>query len=609
MQIAYHNSNNNNNNNKSSSNEIYKVVDKKIKNETSIENLLHLYNVIDFQNINRCNSKFKNKFTPFKINQTASSNANISQHPLPQINARTKAYIIDNDHDGRNGLIILPQVLTTMQQIYYSYHSLTSLCEPTTAKSNLNKNEFEPNLFKKFVENHIDDGNIINKKMLDLKWTTHGYHFNWDKRIYQEHNKNEFPTSLNELSKHIIKSTFVANNNNNDDDDDSINNKHYGIQDDDNNNSNVDFYPEASIVNFYSNKGRMGGHKDDVEPDQTSPVVSISLCNDAIFLIGGSNKHIEPIPIRLRSGDVMIMSGSSRRAVHGISTILQQTIEPHLLNGLIDYSISHIISKNNVNPSYQKSRNEERKEKLMDYFQILRININVRQVYDRSRKTIGLLNQRKTMIQQQQRILSLDLPIRNVPSTIADLSNSTKNRNMTSTSDLPVRNLTSNSSSLTTPPVVFLDIDGVLNYTRSNSEIHLEPELVQRFRKLHDATRFKIVLSTFWRGFKDYVEYILSRKGFPKDQIIGTTTLNGNHATNTASNPLRKRADDIMEYLAANPHIKSFVILDDRISASNSILAKHFVHTVSKEGLTDEKAKDALNILNNLTWNNTSTKL
>ena len=68
--------------------------------------------------------------------------------------------------------------------------------------------------------------------------------------------------------------------------------------------------------------------------------------------------------------------------------------------------------------------------------------------------------------------------------------------------------------------------------------------------------------------------------------------------------------DDIMEYLAANPHIKSFVILDDRISASNSILAKHFVHTVSKEGLTDEKAKDALNILNNLTWNNnTSTKL
>ena len=102
----------------------------------------------------------------------------------------------------------------------------------------------------------------------------------------------------------------------------------------------------------------------------------------------------------------------------------------------------------------------------------------------------------------------------------------------------------------------------------------------------------------------------MSRKGFPKDQIIGTTTLNGNHATNTASNPLRKRADDIMEYLAANPHIKSFVILDDRISASNSILAKHFVHTVSKEGLTDEKAKDALNILNNLTWNNnTSTKL
>ena len=112
-----------------------------------------------FQNINRYNSKFKNKFTPFKNKSNSIIKYKYIATPLPQINTRTKAYIIDNDHDGRNGLIILPQVLTTMQQIYYSYHSLTSLCEPTTAKSNLNKNEFEPNLFKKFVENHIDDGN------------------------------------------------------------------------------------------------------------------------------------------------------------------------------------------------------------------------------------------------------------------------------------------------------------------------------------------------------------------------------------------------------------------------------------------------------------------
>ena len=62
----------------------------------------------------------------------------------------------------------------------------------------------------------------------------------------------------------------------------------------------------------------MGGHRDDVEPDQTSPVISISMCNDAIFLLGGTTKDIEPIPIRLHSGDIMIMSGSSRRAVHGL---------------------------------------------------------------------------------------------------------------------------------------------------------------------------------------------------------------------------------------------------------------------------------------------------
>ena len=38
----------------------------------------------------------------------------------------------------------------------------------------------------------------------------------------------------------------------------------------------------------------------------------------AIFLIGGPTRDTEPIPILLRSGDVLIMSGPCRRAYHGM---------------------------------------------------------------------------------------------------------------------------------------------------------------------------------------------------------------------------------------------------------------------------------------------------
>jgi len=44
-----------------------------------------------------------------------------------------------------------------------------------------------------------------------------------------------------------------------------------------------------------------------------------SLGNAAVFLIGGNSRDVDPVPILLRSGDVVIMSGPAcRRAYHGI---------------------------------------------------------------------------------------------------------------------------------------------------------------------------------------------------------------------------------------------------------------------------------------------------
>ena len=47
-------------------------------------------------------------------------------------------------------------------------------------------------------------------------------------------------------------------------------------------------------------------------------IIFFSLGNSAIFLIGGLTRSIEPVPILLRSGDIVVMSGPGcRRAYHG----------------------------------------------------------------------------------------------------------------------------------------------------------------------------------------------------------------------------------------------------------------------------------------------------
>ena len=58
-----------------------------------------------------------------------------------------------------------------------------------------------------------------------------------------------------------------------------------------------DFNASASIINYYSLKSNMGGHRDDLEVDFTKSVVSLSLGVPAVFLLGGNMKDDEVVPI------------------------------------------------------------------------------------------------------------------------------------------------------------------------------------------------------------------------------------------------------------------------------------------------------------------------
>ena len=154
----------------------------------------------------------------------------------------------------------------------------------------------------------------------------------------------------------------------------------------------------------------------------------------------------------------------------------------------------------------------------------------------------------------------------------------------------------SGSPASSAPVVLFLDIDGVLNRTENATHILLEPDLVERLRVLVEKTQCRIVLSTFWRHFEEYIQYILYRHSIPANAIIGRTPGSSHimrHASWLDSDPAdagqyMDRATEIAAWLKEHPDVIRFAILDDRASAaSDPTLTAHFVQTDATVGLSD----------------------
>lgn len=106
----------------------------------------------------------------------------------------------------------------------------------------------------------------------------------------------------------------------------------------------------------------MTGHQDKSEENSSSPLISISLGLDAIFLIAEPpienvslrDDHRPPLALRLQSGDVVVMSGPSRLAYHGVPKVVSDD-NSFLLFGDLPDGVG-------------------------EYMRDVRININVRQV-------------------------------------------------------------------------------------------------------------------------------------------------------------------------------------------------------------------------------------
>ncbi len=85
--------------------------------------------------------------------------------------------------------------------------------------------------------------------------------------------------------------------------------------------SDVSETPQCCLVNFYDANAKMGLHQDRDEARLDLPVVSISLGDDALFRVGGTQRGGKTKSIWLKSGDVAVLVGAARLAYHGIDRV------------------------------------------------------------------------------------------------------------------------------------------------------------------------------------------------------------------------------------------------------------------------------------------------
>lgn len=212
-----------------------------------------------------------------------------------------------------------------------------------------------------------------------LRWATMGYHHNWDTKVYSEDMKDPFPDDLADLSRYVGKII--------------------GFQD--------EFSAEAAIVNFYHFDSTLSGHTDHSEMNIEAPLFSFSFGQTAIFLLGGPSLDVAPTALYIKSGDIVIMSGLSRKCYHGIPKIVPSQETPWTTDSISTLTNSNFQCKSieeneDCSPCKRTklaatSVQSEMLEKIScekfwkpfcKYIEHSRINMNVRQVLFQGDKTL-----------------------------------------------------------------------------------------------------------------------------------------------------------------------------------------------------------------------------
>ncbi|XP_072129368.1 nucleic acid dioxygenase ALKBH1 [Mobula birostris] len=179
------------------------------------------------------------------------------------------------------------------------------------------------------------------KSLLEkLRWVTLGYHYNWETKRYSAEHYTTFPVDLAYLSEQVAAACGFHQ-----------------------------FKAEAGILNYYHFDSSLGIHVDESEMDYSKPLLSFSFGQTAVFLLGGRKRQDPPQPLFMHSGDIMVMSGSSRLLYHAVPRIIR-----NLEGGPLPSCLE------GTNPSNNQQSNEGDWEICAKYLETSRVNMTVRQV-------------------------------------------------------------------------------------------------------------------------------------------------------------------------------------------------------------------------------------
>lgn len=108
--------------------------------------------------------------------------------------------------------------------------------------------------------------------------------------------------------------------------------------------------PDCCLVNFYGEGAKMGLHQDRDEGDFSFPVLSISLGDEALFRIGGTDRKDPTESFWLKSGDVLLMGGPARLAWHGIDRLRFRSSRLFPGGGRINLTL-RVVDDGSISPS------------------------------------------------------------------------------------------------------------------------------------------------------------------------------------------------------------------------------------------------------------------
>lgn len=103
------------------------------------------------------------------------------------------------------------------------------------------------------------------------------------------------------------------------------------------------FKPETCLINFYSNKEEsLGLHQDSTERNLKAPVISLSLGDSGVFLLGGHSRTDSTRPILLESGDCLVLGGVARSRFHSFARTLPGTSDLLKYGGRLSLTIRQV---------------------------------------------------------------------------------------------------------------------------------------------------------------------------------------------------------------------------------------------------------------------------